>query len=52
MIDLGQHAAFILWAYLGVAIAVAALIAWTLFDAHQVSRKLAALEARKPRRSA
>jgi len=51
MIDLGQHAVFIIWAYIGVAIGIAALVAWTLLDARQVNRKLKALEARNPRRS-
>lgn len=47
MIDLGPHAVFIIWAYLGVAIAVAGLIGWTLYDARRTATKLAALEARR-----
>ena len=50
MIDLGPHAVFIVWAYLGVALAVAGLIAWTLLDARSTTRKLADLEARGIRR--
>ena len=50
MIDLGPHAVFIIWAYVGVANAVAGLIAWTLLDARRTSRQLAALEAGRPRR--
>jgi len=47
MIDLGQHAVFIVWAYLGVALGVAGLIGWTLFDARATAKKLAMLEARR-----
>ena len=44
--DLGQHAAFILWAY-GIAGAVmAALIVWVLSDHRRQRRRLAELEAR------
>ncbi|WP_332692552.1 heme exporter protein CcmD [Devosia sp.] len=52
MIDLGPHAVFIVWAYIGVAIAVAGLIGWTLYDARSTTRKLIELEARDPRRAA
>lgn len=52
MIDLGPHAVFIVWAYLGVAIGVAGVIGWTLADARSTARKLAALEAGRPRRRA
>ena len=45
MIDLGPHAVFIIWAYLGVALGVAGLIGWTLIDARSTAKKLAALEA-------
>lgn len=51
MIDLGAHAVFIVWAYLGVAIAVAGLVGWTLYDARATTRRLAELEARAPRRA-
>ena len=47
MIDLGPHTAFIVWAYLGVALGVAALIGWTLYDARNTARRLASLEARR-----
>ena len=47
MIDLGPHAVFIVWAYIGVAVAIAALTAWTLLDARATSSKLAALESRR-----
>jgi heme exporter protein D len=47
MIDLGPHAVFIVWAYAGVGLAVAGLVGWTLYDARSVTRKLAALEARR-----
>ena len=52
MIDLGPHAVFIIWAYLGVFFAVIGLIAWTLLDARRTAKRLAALEARNPRRRA
>ena len=47
MIDLGPHAVFIVWAYIGVAIGVAGLIGWTLYDARATAKKLAALETRR-----
>lgn len=47
MIDLGPHAVFIIWAYLGVAIAVLGLIGWTLLDARRTTAKLARLETRR-----
>lgn len=49
MIELGPHATFIVWAYLGAAIAVGGLIAWTLYDGRRTASKLADLEARNPR---
>ena len=48
MIDLGPHAVFIVWAYIGVALGVAGLIAWTLYDARATAKKLASLETRRP----
>lgn len=45
MIDLGPHAVFILGAYGGVALVVAALIARTAFDAARQKARLARLEA-------
>ena len=50
MIDLGPHAVFIIAAYAGVTLAVAALVFWTRFDARRVAKKLADLEARGIRR--
>ena len=47
MIDLGPHAVFIIWAYIGVALGVAGLIGWTLYDARSTAAKLAALETRR-----
>lgn len=47
MIDLGPHAVFIVWAYIGVALGVAGLIGWTLYDARATAKKLAVLEARR-----
>ena len=52
MSDLGPHAVFIVWAYLGVFLAVGGLIGWTLLDARRTATKLAELEARNPRRRA
>jgi heme exporter protein D len=51
MIDLGPHAIFIIWAYLGVALGVFGLLAWTLFNARATTARLAAREAQAPRRS-
>lgn len=50
MIDLGPHAVFIVWAYIGVALAVAGLIAYALADAARTTRKLDALQASGVRR--
>ena len=50
MIDLGPHAAFILWAYAGVAVAVLGLIGWIVTDARRVDKRLAGLEAQGIRR--
>jgi heme exporter protein D len=50
MPDLGPHAAFIVWAYAGVALGVLALIGYALVDARRVKRRLKALEARGVRR--
>ncbi|HEY8576511.1 MAG TPA: heme exporter protein CcmD [Devosia sp.] len=47
MIDLGPHATYIVWAYIGVALGLLALIGWTLHDARVTARKLQALEARR-----
>jgi len=50
MIDLGPHAVFIVWAYIGVALGIFGLLAWTLMDARVTAARLAALEAQAPRR--
>ena len=50
MIDRGPHAVFIIWAYVGVTLAVSALIAWTLYDARRTAAQTKALEARGVRR--
>ncbi|WP_082092796.1 heme exporter protein CcmD [Devosia epidermidihirudinis] len=50
MIELGPHAVFIVWAYIGVIIGVGGLIGWTLYDARRTDKKLADLEARGIRR--
>ena len=49
MIDLGPHAIFIIWSYLGVTLAITGLIGWILWDARRTSARLAALEATNPR---
>jgi heme exporter protein D len=50
MIDLGQHAEFIVWGYIGVAIGTLALIGWVLFDSRRVAAQLKDLDARGIRR--
>jgi heme exporter protein D len=50
MIDLGPHAVFIIWSYVGVTLAVAALIFWSQCDARRTAKSMAALEARGIRR--
>lgn len=44
MIDLGQHAEFIVWGYAGVAAGTLALIAYVVWDSRRVKARLAALE--------
>lgn len=44
--DLGPHAEFIVWAYAGVAVLVAALIFQIAWDARRVAARLKALEDR------
>jgi len=48
--DLGPHAVFIVWAYLGVGICTLLLIAFTIFDSRRIRKRLAALDARGIRR--
>lgn len=43
MIELGQHAGFILGAYAGVFGGVVLLIAWTLVERYRVTARLHAL---------
>ncbi len=47
MIDLGPHAVFIVWAYIGVGLGVLALVGWTLWDARRTTHKLSMLEKRR-----
>ncbi|MFD2647800.1 heme exporter protein CcmD [Devosia albogilva] len=49
MIELGQHAAFILWSYAGVALAIAGLITWTVTSARRTDRRLAELDRLRER---
>ena len=50
MIDLGPHVLFIVSAYAGVVVAVAALIAYVVFDARRIRLKLQALDEKGIRR--
>ena len=50
MIELGPHAAYIIWSYAGVAILVAVLIGYVAWDARRVRLRLEALEERGIRR--
>lgn len=50
MPDLGPHAVFIVWAYVGVALVTAAVIGWVAWRSADVKRRLAALEAAGVRR--
>jgi heme exporter protein CcmD len=43
MIDLGQHAQFIIAAYAGVSLGLAALIGWVVTDSRRVTARLAQL---------
>lgn len=45
MINLGPHAGFIIWAYIGVGIAVAGVVGGTLWNARSVKARLAMLQA-------
>ena len=48
--DLGPHADTILACYAAVALVLAALVAWLVVEGHDLTRQLAALEARGIRR--
>ena len=50
MIDLGPHAVFIVWAYIGVAIGVFGLIFYAVLDARRVARRLKDFDNRGIRR--
>jgi heme exporter protein D len=50
MIELGPHAVYIVWSYVGVAALVAALISYVVWDSGRVRAKLKALEERGIRR--
>lgn len=50
MIDLGQHAEFIIWGYAGVALVSAALAGWVFWQNRAVMARLARLEAQGVRR--
>jgi heme exporter protein D len=50
MMDLGPHAAYIVGAYAGVALLVATLIVYVIWDNRRVKQRLADLEARGIRR--
>jgi heme exporter protein D len=50
MPDLGEHAVFIVSAYVGVAIVTVIVIAWVAWNAANVKQRLAALDAQGVRR--
>jgi len=50
MIDLGPHAVFIIWAYVGVAIGVLGLVAYAVLEARRVAARLKDLDNRGIRR--
>lgn len=50
MITIGEHAAYVVGGYAGVAIAVAALIAWTAVMSYRARSRIAALERAGARR--
>jgi heme exporter protein D len=43
MIELGQHAQFIIAAYAGVSLGLVALIGWVIADSRRVTARLAQL---------
>lgn len=47
MIELGQHAGFIIGAYAGVFAGVAALIGWTAIDSRRTAARLKELGDRR-----
>lgn len=48
--DLGPHAVFIIWAYIGAFVCVAGLVGYAIFDSRRVAARLKDLEARGIRR--
>ena len=50
MPDLGEHALFIVSAYIGAGVVIAALVGWVAWQSASVKRRLAALEAAGIRR--
>jgi heme exporter protein D len=48
--DLGPHAVFIIWAYLGIGLATLGLIAYVALSARRAGERLKALEAQGIRR--
>ncbi len=50
MIDLGQHAEFIIWGYAGALAVALGLVGYVLWDSRRVAARLKALEARGIRR--
>jgi len=45
VIDLGPHASYIIWSYVGTGIVIAGMIVKIVVDAHQQDSKLKDLEA-------
>lgn len=50
MIELGEHAQFIIWGYIGVAAGTLALTFWVLWQSRRVHARLRELESRGIRR--
>jgi heme exporter protein D len=50
VIELGPYADYIFWAYAGVGLLIAALIAWIAYDARRVNARLKSLEERGVKR--
>jgi heme exporter protein D len=48
--NLGPHADFIIWSYVGAAVCVVALIGYAVIEAQRVRGRLKTLEARGIRR--
>lgn len=50
MIDLGAHAEYIVWGYIGVVVVTAVLIGLVIRDSRKVAARLKALESQGIRR--